>query len=189
MFFLHCYWQVAYPKSYNPVNNIPLPSHTHTTQRKTTCIWCILKYHSRWFFCCRWIVSLFFQWEKKTYHPWGVVYLPTWKPQISTIHVGKYTVRPMDPSWEKKTWPFKNCLFWGPPKHPCYAGSNPSIGGVQGFHRGGKKKTWDSLTISRQTNCHWGPKGCFETKGIFAHLLSVHVLRLVDLQIQKKGGF
>ena len=27
----------------------------------------------------------------------GLVYLPTWNPYKSTVHVGKYTVRPMDP--------------------------------------------------------------------------------------------
>ena len=114
----------------------------------------------------------------------GVVYLPTWKPQMSTIHVGKYTVRPMDPSWEKNLT-LQKLLFWGPPNTPAMQVQTLPLEGPR-IHRGGKKKPeipWQShakpIAIEVQRLLRNERHLCPPFVG--------HVLRLVDLQIQKKG--
>ena len=147
IFFRSVYWPSCFfalllagsiSQSYNPVNNIPLPSHTHTHKEKNMYLM-YLKYHSRWSFVAT--VNrfpFFFQW-----------------------------------------W------FWGPPNTPAMQVQTFPLEGPR-IHTGGKKKPLrfpDNLTPNQLP---LRSKGCFETKGIFAHLFSTFAM-LVDFQIQRKG--
>ena len=93
-----------------------------------------------WYLPCKlnWIISRIS--ELSTVGSMGLAYLPTWMVDFYGFHVGKYTVPPMDPSWDMMVGlGGRNALMastlrpWGELPDPQDGGDLACAGGNYGY--------------------------------------------------------